>query len=99
MKRLGFLLLALGATPALVLAGDERCIYGGSFYGPGAVRCNAAGSQERCVAGTWKALGLDCADEAAGPAGMPEEPGVNDGAVNTRPRPTIPPMPDTSLGR
>ena len=99
MKKVGLLLLALAATPAAARAGDERCIYGGNFYGPGAVRCNQAGSQERCVAGTWKALGIDCADEDAGPAGMPEEPGVGDDAVNARPRPTIPAVTEPSLGR
>ena len=88
MRRL--LLLALAVTPIPALALDTRCIYDGSFYESGAVRCNAAGSQERCVDGTWKPLGLDCADEAAGAPGMAEEPAVPNDAVNASPRPTVP---------
>lgn len=74
MGRMGaaFLLLVVTATSAVA---EVRCIYGGKFYGPGAVRCQG-GSQQQCLDGNWQPLGLACADEGAGAGGMREQPGV-----------------------
>ena len=92
MERGGLMLLALIVMPTVALAGDTRCMYDGTFYESGAVRCNDAGKQERCLDGLWKPLGLDCADEGAGAAGKAEEPAVDDDRVNAPPRPAEPPV-------
>ncbi len=72
---MGTALLLIGVAASSAVAGQGRCIYGGKFYDPGGVRCQD-GSQQQCVDGSWKPLGLDCANEGAGAAGMREQPGV-----------------------
>ena len=96
MQSAGLMLLALVVMPTVALAGDTRCMYDGNFYESGAGRCNDAGKQERCADGVWKPLGLDCADEGAGAAGMAEEPAVDDDRVDTPGRPAVPPGNDAS---
>ena len=90
----GFVVLSVLLVVAVgsAVGGDVRCIYGGKFYGPGAVRCQD-GSQQQCVAGTWKDLGLDCADEGAGAAGMREQPGVPVVGGDVQPPPPVPSPP------
>ena len=90
MRSTALLLWTLAVVP--IAAADERCIFDGSFYASGSVRCNEAGSQERCVGGSWKPLGLDCADEGAGAPGIPEDPGVPRDAVDAPPRAIMPPV-------
>jgi hypothetical protein len=95
MRKAGTLLLALVMTAGSAGAGEVRCMYGGQFYGPGAVSCQA-GSQVQCVDGRWNPLGLACADEGAGTGGMREQPGVpqaGDGAVPPAPRDAPPVQP------
>ena len=92
MEKRGLVLLALLVTPAVALGGDTRCMYGGTFYESGAVRCNESGKQYRCVDATWKFLGLDCADEGAGAPGKAEEPAVAEDGVNAPARPAVPPV-------
>ena len=57
------------------VAADTRCMYGGQFYGPGAMSCQA-GAQARCVDGSWKMTGSECADQKADPSGKEAQPGV-----------------------
>jgi hypothetical protein len=56
-------------------AAEVRCMYGGQFYGPGAMSCQA-GAQAQCVDGSWKMTGSRCADQAADPPGKEAQPGV-----------------------
>jgi hypothetical protein len=64
-------------------------MYEGQFYSNGSVSCQG-GSQQRCVEGRWQPLGLGCAAEEAGAAGMREQPGVNAPSVNAPPSPAGP---------
>jgi len=48
----------------VVMAEDQRCMYADRFFSAGAVSCQG-GAQYRCVAGSWKANGLQCADTGA----------------------------------
>ena len=98
MGRAGALLLVLVMTVGSAMAGDVRCMSEGKFYGPGAVRCQA-GSQQQCVDGGWKSLGLECAAEGAGPAGMREQPGVPQVGAGTPPPPTVPGVEDPTAPR
>jgi hypothetical protein len=69
-------LLTLAVLPAGgAAAADAQCMYGGRFYGPGAMSCQA-GAQARCVDGSWKMTGSQCADQAADPPGKEDQPGV-----------------------
>ena len=92
MGKTGVLLLGLVMTAGSAGAGEVRCMYGGKFYGPGAVSCQA-GSQAQCVDGTWNPLGLDCADEGAGTGGMREQPGVPQVGEGWVAPPAAPPTP------
>ena len=92
MQKRGLVVLALVLTPAVALARDTRCMSSGKFYKSGAVRCNEKGTQDRCVDGSWKPLGLDCADEGAGDAGKREQPAVEDDAVDAPAPPAVPPV-------
>lgn len=68
--------LVLGMLAAArVGAADARCMYGGQFYGPAAMTCQA-GVQAQCVEGRWKLTGAQCAGQAADPSGEESEPGV-----------------------
>ena len=80
----------LVVTAGSAVGEDVRCMYGGKFYGPGSVSCQA-GSQAECVDGRWNPLGLDCADQGAGPGGIREQPGVPQAGDDAVPPPTVPP--------
>ena len=56
------LMLALGATGAL--GQGDQCMYADQFFPAGSVSCQN-GKQYRCVAGSWQAKGLECADTKA----------------------------------
>lgn len=92
MRLIGVVLLGLAAAAGSAAGGGVQCIYGGKYYGPGAVRCQD-GSQQQCIAGDWMDLGLDCADEGAGAAGMREQPGVPAVGAGAQPVPMVPPSP------
>lgn len=77
-----------------VARGDERCMYAGQFFSPGAVACQS-GRQFRCVAGVWQAVGSDCADRDAAvdqPAIL-DDPGDQAPAVRQPAVPGEPPVP------
>jgi len=46
--------------------------------------------QQKCVDGAWQHVGVGCADEAAGPGGKAEEPGVREPRVGEPPLPKAP---------
>jgi hypothetical protein len=69
-----------GVVLGLAIAGgtaqaDDRCMWGGTFYGPGAMSCQN-GQQARCVDRAWKMTGEGCAGQAADPSGEENQPGV-----------------------
>ena len=69
MLGVGLLLTASGARA------QTKCMWGGTFYGPGAMSCQA-GAQARCVDGRWQMTGTQCAGQATDPSGEENQPGV-----------------------
>ena len=69
------LMLIVGLLPAGSALADTRCMWGGTFFGTGAMSCQA-GAQAQCVDGRWKMTGSDCAGQAADPSGEERQPGV-----------------------
>jgi hypothetical protein len=60
----------LGATSAS--GQGSQCMYANQFFSSGSMSCQD-GQQYRCVAGSWKASGLGCADTKADS----DQPGLN----------------------
>jgi hypothetical protein len=87
MRILATMLMMCGLVAGPARGEDTRCMYAQEFFSAGAVSCQA-GMQFRCVEGTWKATGLDCADTRADDA----EP---DTLVD--PRRTAPPVREPSV--
>jgi hypothetical protein len=75
MRTWHVVMMALAVLPAGTAVADEQCMYGGTFYGPGAMTCQA-GAQAKCVDGRWKMTGEQCADQPADPSGEENQPGV-----------------------
>jgi hypothetical protein len=76
MRTWHVVVMALAVLPAgRAVAADAQCMYGATFYGPGAMSCQA-GAQAQCVDGRWKMTGSQCADQAADPPGEENQPGV-----------------------
>ena len=74
--RTWYLAPMLGAIfVARIAVADVRCMYGGQFYGPGSMSCQA-GAEAQCVNGSWKLTGSECAGQAADPSDEEAEPGV-----------------------
>lgn len=64
MRMLATMLVLLGLAAAPARGAEKQCMYGQEFFSVGDVSCQG-GAQFRCVAGSWQATGLDCADSAA----------------------------------
>jgi hypothetical protein len=72
-----YAVLVMGAVLSAggIATADAQCMYNQRFYGPDAMSCQN-GSQARCVDGTWKMTGEQCADQAPDPSGEENQPGV-----------------------
>jgi len=74
--------VGIGLTAATVPAAENKCMYAGEFFSPGAVSCQD-GTQYRCDDddGSWRRVGLGCADT---------EPGADEPDIHVRPSRDVP---------
>jgi len=94
MRTLTATLVMLALGTATALGDDTRCMYRSRFFSPGDVSCQG-GAQYRCVARSWQATGLGCADTTGDEEGLQVDPSrraptVRDSGVNQPPPPAVP---------